>query len=88
MRFIVDARCGSNLIAVRFLREAGLINRVALLSAPIALGAAGGQSRALGAVRIVSDKLCGGGTEATVMPETPSVISVGELWVDHGCSFS
>eukprot|EP00959_Pyramimonas_sp_CCMP1952_P178541 3732044-Pyramimonas_sp.AAC.1 len=54
---------------------------------PITLNAAGGLSSALGTVRVACDRLLSGKFDAIVLPETPSVISVGELCVDHGHSF-
>eukprot|EP00959_Pyramimonas_sp_CCMP1952_P438013 9170032-Pyramimonas_sp.AAC.1 len=77
MRFIVDTGCGSNLIPVKYLREAGMVDRISLLAAPITLDAAGGQSKAFGAVEVASDRLSKGGMEGIVMPETPSVTSGG-----------
>eukprot|EP00959_Pyramimonas_sp_CCMP1952_P370378 7756918-Pyramimonas_sp.AAC.1 len=52
------------------------------------LDASGGHSQAPSAVRTAGDKLRGGNVHAIVVPDAPSVISVGELCVDHGCSFN
>ena len=53
----------------------------------ITLNTTGGESKALGSVRIACPKLRGGIFHALVMPETPCVISVGERCMDHGFSF-
>eukprot|EP00959_Pyramimonas_sp_CCMP1952_P350595 7345515-Pyramimonas_sp.AAC.1 len=53
----------------------------------IALNTAGGESKALGSVRIACPKFEGGSFNALVMPETPRVVSVGERCMDHGFSF-
>eukprot|EP00959_Pyramimonas_sp_CCMP1952_P028873 605765-Pyramimonas_sp.AAC.1 len=70
MKFIVDADCGSKLISVKSLQDAGMVDRVSPLAVPIALNAAGGQTGALGAIKIASDKLNKGEMEAIVMRET------------------
>ena len=57
------------------------------LKEPLTLNTAGGASRALGTVSIACNLFKGGGFESIVMPETPSVISVGERCMDHGYSF-
>ena len=87
MRFIVDTGCGHNLLAVRYLRSAGAMGNLKQLKVPITLNTAGGPSRALGSVHIACDKLLEGKFETVVMPDTPSVISVGGLCLDHGYSF-
>ena len=48
---------------------------------------AGGASRALGQVYIACELLPEGGFESVVMPETPSVISVGERCMAFGYGF-
>eukprot|EP00959_Pyramimonas_sp_CCMP1952_P141878 2969746-Pyramimonas_sp.AAC.1 len=57
------------------------------LQVPVTLNTAGGLSSAPRTVRIACDQLKSGKFDAIVMPEMPSVISVGELCIDHGCSF-
>jgi hypothetical protein len=87
MRFIIDTGCGSNLIALNYVQNAGAIDMMKELQVPITLNTAGGLSSALGTVKIACDWLLSGKFEAIVMPETPSVISVGELCIYHGYSF-
>eukprot|EP00959_Pyramimonas_sp_CCMP1952_P465366 9488169-Pyramimonas_sp.AAC.1 len=53
----------------------------------ILLNIAGGESQALGSVRIACPKFKGGSFNASVMPETPCAISVGERCMDRGFSF-
>eukprot|EP00959_Pyramimonas_sp_CCMP1952_P411518 8623402-Pyramimonas_sp.AAC.1 len=53
----------------------------------ITLNTAGGESKALGSVRIACPKFQGGSFDALVMPDTPCVIPEGERCMDHGFSF-
>ena len=78
VRFIIDAGCGSNLIALQYLQDAGLAGQIMPMVVPLTLNTVGGLSQALGTVRIACGKL-GDNLEFVVMPETPNVISVGEL---------
>eukprot|EP00959_Pyramimonas_sp_CCMP1952_P263153 5503056-Pyramimonas_sp.AAC.1 len=57
------------------------------LKVPIIFNTAGGLSSALGIVKVACDRLMSGKVDAIVMPETPSVISVGEPCMDNGYSF-
>ena len=87
MRFIVDTGCGSNLIALKYLRRAGAMGEMRRLPVPITLNTPGGPSRALGSVSITCDKFPGRTIESVVMPQTPGVLSVGTLCMEHGYSF-
>ena len=87
MRFIIDTGCGFNLIAARYVEDAHAMSKIKRLSSPIALNTAGGLSKALGTVSVECSHMPGGSFECLVMPETPSVISVGERCLDHGYSF-
>eukprot|EP00959_Pyramimonas_sp_CCMP1952_P072501 1514543-Pyramimonas_sp.AAC.1 len=62
----------------------GMIKRLVY---SIILNAAGGSSRALGSACVACPNFRDGNSEALVMPETPSVISVGERCMDHGLRF-
>ena len=87
MRFIIDTGCGFNLIAARYVEDAHAMGKIKRLPNPIALNTAGGLSKALGTVSVACPQMPGGSFECLVMPETPSVISVGERCLDHGYSF-
>eukprot|EP00959_Pyramimonas_sp_CCMP1952_P209445 4381900-Pyramimonas_sp.AAC.1 len=63
----------------------GLIRK---LPQSITPNTAGGESKALGSVRIACPKFKGGSFNASVMPETPCVISGGKRCMDHGLSFT
>ena len=63
------------------------MSKIQRLPNPIALNIAGGLSKALGTVSVACPQMPGGSFECLVMPETPSVISVGERCLDHGYSF-
>ena len=87
MKFIVDTGCGMNLMALKYLENAGATSRVNPLKVPITLNTAGGPSRAVGTVSVACEKLHEGKFDSVVMPETPNVLSVGERCMDHGYSF-
>ena len=87
IKFIVDAGCGHNLIAERYVRAAGAMSMVRQLAESITLNTAGGASQALGSVRIACPNFRGKHFDALVMPKTPAVLSVGERCMDHGFSF-
>eukprot|EP00959_Pyramimonas_sp_CCMP1952_P180625 3776672-Pyramimonas_sp.AAC.1 len=61
------------------LGRCGAIGMMKKLQVPITLTTAGGLSSALGTATIACDRLLSGKFDAIVMPEIPSVISVGEL---------
>ena len=68
-------------------KNAGAIGKMKQLQVPITLTTVGGLSSALGAVKGACDRLRSGKFDAIVMPETPSVISVGELCMGNGYNF-
>ena len=41
MSFIMDAGCGSSLIALQYIKDAGMMGRIAPLATPITLNTAG-----------------------------------------------
>eukprot|EP00959_Pyramimonas_sp_CCMP1952_P205181 4290666-Pyramimonas_sp.AAC.1 len=89
LSFIIDTGCGYNLITTKCLKSAGAMRLSRNLpQSIIILNTAGGESKALGSVRIACPKFKGSSFSALVMPETPCVISVGELRMDRGFSFS
>ena len=87
MKFLIDTGCGQNLIAMKYIRNSGALDKIKRLKVPLTLNTAGGQSRAVGSVSISCSKMMEGSFESVIMPETPSVISVGERCMDHGYSF-
>ena len=87
LRFIMDTGSGHHLVCEKYVRGAGALGKVQPLTKPVVLNTAGGPSRALGHVNISSDCSLETLLTSLVLSNTPNVISVGGLVIDHGFSF-
>ena len=84
---IVDTGCGHNLVDMGIIQRSGHQSDIVSMGRPITLQTAGGPSASKGGLKVATPSLDEGEFTALIMPNSPSVLSVGERCLDHGYGF-